>query len=142
MILKKNLIKSILVALSFLTINANAANVQFCYENNSESGHPYYPKFTVNNKVYYSNYGFKLNCFDLGNVSGPTVSLTTNGFNMDFKNSIVSFNGNICGFGTTCVIPTVYQNEQLYYIHATVWPLDDNNLTGVLTAVYKPLSSL
>lgn len=137
MLSKKFSHKWILIALFLFAAGANAKNVEFCYENTSEWGDPYYPKFTINNNVYYDNYGHKLNCYDL-EITGTTVSLTTNGFNMDYKNNIASFNGNLCGFGTTCVIPTEYQNEDLYYIHASVWPLDDKNLTGVLTAVYKP----
>jgi hypothetical protein len=135
---KKNLTTSTSIALILFSLSANAANVRFCYENTSDWGRPYYPKFTINGNTYYLNYDHKLNCFDLGNIPDATISLTTNGFSMDYKNNIISFNGNICGFGTPCVIPAVYQNEELYYIHASVWPLDDKNLTGILTAVYKP----
>ncbi len=138
MLSKKNLTTSTSIALILFSLSANAANVRFCYENTSDWGRPYYPKFTINGYTYYLNYDHKLNCFDLGNIPDATISLTTNGFNMDYKNNIVSFNGNICGFGTPCIIPAVYQNEELYYIHASVWPLDDKNLTGILTAVYKP----
>jgi len=132
-------IKSLLfIFLLISAFNSYANAVRFCFENNANSGKPYYPQFVINGKVYYSNYGHRIECFNLGELTGNYVTLHTNGFELDYQNNIVSFANFSCGKSTPCLIPMQYQNEELYYIHVTVWPLDNKNLTGVLNAIYKP----
>lgn len=129
-------IRSILLTSLFtVMVNANAVPVKFCFENN---GTPTYPQFNINGKLYYSNFFNSIRCFDLGDVTGNVI-FNTSGFNVDYRNNIVSLGANMCGSATgPCVIPVEYQNQQLYYIEATVWALDKTTSTGVLSAIYKP----
>ena len=134
-----NICRSLIVIacllVSFLQVS-QAETFKFCFSNVRA---PTYPNFTIDGKLYYSNTGYSIACWDVTYTPGESIIMSSK-YPLYPKNvvgpAVKSENGEYCGVGVPCILPSERDSGKLYSIHASMITNAEGKGEGILTLVY------